>query len=261
MAWSVSDRRRLRTWLAAVLLGGLVGYAYTFVMGPLMLMHQQEPSPGEALKGFRVGMVIAGLAVGFELYGMRTAIGSWLRRLSFIPAFLVRQAILATIIVASLLLNIALSRWLGGERPIVHYPLHDLLIDAAFSFAVCGLILFVIQMRQLIGARTLTNFLVGRYHRPIREERLFAIFDLQGSTGIAAMIGDERFHGLRSSIFAEADREIVHHGGEVHSYVGDAMIATWPLGIEKMNGRAVVAAFAVLDGLARRSLSNRKRFG
>src|SRR5437763_4685973 len=118
---SVSDRRRLRTWLAAVLLGGLVGYAYTFVMGPLMLMHQEEPSPGEALKGFRVGMVIAGLAVGFDLYGMRTVIGSWLRRLSFIPAFLVREAILATIIVASLLLNVVLSRWLDGERPLVSY--------------------------------------------------------------------------------------------------------------------------------------------
>ena len=75
------------------------------------------------------------------------------------------------------------------------------------------------------------------------------------------MIGDERFHGLLSSIFAEADREIVDHGGEVHSYVGDAMIATWPLGNEKMNGRAVVAAFAVLDGVARRSSSYGKRFG
>jgi adenylate cyclase len=206
-------------------------------------------------------MVIAGLAVGFELYGMRTAIGSWLRRLSFIPAFLVREAILATIIVASPLLNVALSRWLDGERPTMSYPLHDLLIDAAFSFAVCGLILFVIQVRQLIGTRTLTNILLGRYHRPIREERLFAIFDLQGSTRIAAPIGDERFHGLLSSIFADADREIVDHGGEVHSYIGDAMIATWPLGNEKMNGRAVVAAFTVLDGLSRRSSSYRKRFG
>src|SRR5437762_11940524 len=117
MAWSISDRRRLRTWLAAVFLGGLVGYAYTLVMGPLMLMHPGEPSAGEALKGFRVGMVIAGLAVGFDLYAMRTAIGCWLRRLSFIPAFLVREAILATIIKASLLLNVALSRWLDVERP------------------------------------------------------------------------------------------------------------------------------------------------
>ena len=260
MAWSLSDRRRLRTWLAAVLFGGLVGYAYVLVMGPLRLM-DHEPSAGEALRGFRAGMIIAGLAVGFELYGMRTRFGDWLRRFSFIPAFLLREAILAILIVTGLLFNMELSHWLGGERQTMSYPLHDLLVDAAFSFAVCGLILFVIQMRQLIGARTLTNILVGRYHRPIREERLFAIFDLQGSTRIAAMIGDERFHSLLSSIFADADREIVDHGGEVHSYIGDAMIATWPLGDAKMNGRAVIAAFAVLDGLARRSLSYRRRFG
>jgi adenylate cyclase len=261
MAWSVSDRRRLRTWLAAVLIGGLVGYGYMFVMHPLMLMDSGKPTIDEALKGFRTGMVIAGLAVGFELYGMRTTIGSWLRQLSFISAFVVREAVLAIIIIVSLVLNAALSRWIDGEQPILHYPLHNLLIDAVFSFAVCGLILFVIQMRQLIGARTLTNILFGRYHRPVREERLFVIFDLQGSTRIAAMIGDERFHDLLSTIFADADREIVDHGGEVHSYVGDALIATWPLSKEKSNARAVAATFAVLDGLAKSSSAYRNRFG
>ncbi|MFL5260173.1 MAG: adenylate/guanylate cyclase domain-containing protein [Hyphomicrobiales bacterium] len=216
---------------------------------------------GDALKGFRTGVVIAGLAVWFELYGMRTAIGSWLRQLSFAPAFAAREAILAIIIVASLVLNAALSRWIDGAESIFHYPLHNLLIDAAFSFAVCGLILFVIQMRHLIGARTLTNILLGRYHRPIREERLFVFFDLRESTGIAAAIGDERFHALLSSVFADADREIVDYGGEVHSYVGDAMIATWPLGDQKGNARAVLAVFAILDGLANASSKYRRRFG
>jgi class 3 adenylate cyclase len=192
---------------------------------------------------------------------MRTGIGSWLRQLSFAPAFAVREAILALIILASLVLNAALSRWIDGAQPIFHYPLHNLLIDAAFSFAVCGLILFVIQMRHLIGARTLTNILLGRYHRPIREERLFVFFDLRESTGIAAAIGDERFHALLSSVFADADREIVDHGGEVHSYVGDAMIATWPLGDPKRNTRAVLAVFAILDGLTKASSKYRRRFG
>jgi adenylate cyclase len=116
-------------------------------------------------------------------------------------------------------------------------------------------------MRHLIGARTLANILMGRYHQPVREERLFAIFDLRDSTRIAATIGDERFHGLLSSIFGDADREIVDNGGEVHSYVGDAMIATWPLGDAKWNARAVTAAFAILDDLARVSQRYRRRFG
>jgi adenylate cyclase len=261
MTWTVSDWRRLRTWLAAVVIGGLVGYGYMFVMHPLMPMDSGEPTADEALRGFRTGMVIAGLAVGFELYGMRTVVGTWLRQLSFVAAFVLHEAILATIIVASLVLNVALSHWIEGERPIFTYSPHALLIDSAFSFVICGLILFVIQIRHLIGARTLTNILIGRYHRPIREERLFAIFDLRQSTRIAAMIGDERFHSLLSNIFADADREIVDHGGEVHSYVGDAMIATWPLGDEKKNARAVAAAFAILDDLAKASSRYRSRFG
>ncbi len=220
MALSVSDQRRLRTWLAAVVLGALIGYGYIFVMAPWTPMNPNEPMAREALKGFRTGMLIAALAVGFELYGMRTIIGDWLRRLSFVAAFIVREAILVAIVVASLVINVAFSRWLEGSEPIFHYPLRGLLIDTAFSFAVCGLILFFIQMRHLIGARTLTNILLGRYHRPIREERLFAIFDLRDSTRIAAEIGDERFHALVSGVFADADREVVDHGGEVHSYVG-----------------------------------------
>ncbi len=261
MAWSVSDQRQLRTWLAAVLLGGLAGYGYMFIMYPLMPMTSRMPTPVEALKGFRAGLLIAALAVGFELYGMRTAGGRWLRQLSFLPAFIVREAVLASIIVVSLLLNAALSRWMDGDEPIFHYPLESLLIDAAFSFAVCGLILFFIQMRHLIGARTLTNILLGRYHRPVREERLFAIFDLRESTRIAAEIGDERFHALLSGVFADADREVVDHGGEVHAFVGDAMIATWPLGDQKSNGRAVMAVFAILDGLAKAALRYRRLFG
>ena len=261
MTWTVSDWRRLRTWLAAILLGGLVGYGYMFVMHPVMAMDASEPTTGEALNGFRTGMIIAGLAVGFELYGMRTAVGTWLRQLSFIVSFVLHEAILASIIVASLVLNAALSRWIEGQQPVFIYSPHALLIDSAFSFVVCGLILFVIQMRHLIGARTLTNILLGRYHRPVREERLFAIFDLRESTNIAATIGDERFHGLLSNIFADADRQIVDHGGEVHSYIGDAMIATWPLDDERKNARAVAAAFAILDDLTKASPRYRARFG
>ena len=261
MAWRVSDRRRFTTWLAATVLGGLVGYAYVYIAGPMMFLPSSDPAAAQAFRGFRVGIMIAGLAVGFELYGMRTRLGAWLRGLSFLPAFLLRGVILATIIVTSLSLNVVFSRWLAGAQPIFHYPVRDLLIDAIFSFAVSELVLFVIQMRQLIGARTLTNILLGRYHRPVREERLFAVFDLKGSTRTAAQIGDERFHGLLSTIFADADRTIVDGGGEVHAYVGDAMITTWPLGTDAMNGRAVAAAFDVLDGIARRSPNYRKRFG
>jgi class 3 adenylate cyclase len=256
MNWGVSDRRRLTMWLCVVLLGGLAGYIYVLAIYPA-----EGPAAVEPIKGFRTGMMIAGLAVGFELYGMRTAVGRWLRRLSFAPAFLVREGILALIIVASLVLNSAGSRWLEGQRPIFAYPWHDLVIDTVFSFAVCGMILFVIQARRLIGARTLNNILLGRYHQPVREQRLFTIFDLEGSTRIAATIGDERFHALLSEIFAEADREIVDHGGEVHSFVGDAIFATWPLGDAVRNTRAVAAVFAVLDGVSRAARSYRKRFG
>src|ERR1700752_5227074 len=116
MAWTLSDRRRLKTWLVAAVLGGLVGYGYFFVITPWTPMRTDAVMPVEALKGFRTGMLIAALAVGFELYGMRSAIGDWLRRLSFVSAFIVREAVLLVVVVASLVINVALSRWMEGDE-------------------------------------------------------------------------------------------------------------------------------------------------
>src|SRR5262245_50926885 len=100
-------------------------------------MSAHEMTQMEAVKGFRVGLFIAALTVVFERYGLRTAIGDLLRRLSFIPALILREAILVAIVVTSLVLNAAFSRWVQGDVPIFHYPFNNLLLDAAFSFAVC----------------------------------------------------------------------------------------------------------------------------
>jgi len=56
-------------------------------MQPLMLMGSaNQPQSKRSRVANRHGHY--GLAVGFELYGMRTSIGGWLRRLSFVPAII-----------------------------------------------------------------------------------------------------------------------------------------------------------------------------
>ena len=41
------------------------------------------------------------------------------------------------------------------------------------------------ELSRLIEPRVLVNFVLGRYHRPIREERIFMFLDLVGSTRLA----------------------------------------------------------------------------
>ncbi len=256
MRLSVSERRRLLTFIVVVLLSGLIGAAYVLAM-----YSDGGPQTANPWRGFRAGLTISTLALGFELFLMRGGFGRWIARLRLWVGLLIRELILTSLIVLGLVANVILSRFQDGEEPLLFYPWRQLGIDFAFAFIVTGSILFVLQMRQLIGRRTFANILLGRYIRPVREERIFAIFDLVDSTRLAARMGDERFHALLSAVFADADRIVEDHGGEVHAYVGDALIATWPLGDERANALAAEAVFAVRDSLEARAPEFERRFG
>ena len=117
-------------------------------------------------------------------------------------------------------------------------------------------------MRRVIGGRTLNTLLLGRYHRPVREERVFLLVDIKGSTALAERLGDERAHAFITSIFFDIDQPILEHGGEVYSYVGDGLIASWPLaqGIEDARCLHCYLAIATRSG-RRAELHYRRTFG
>ena len=59
----------------------------------------------------------------------------------------------------------------------------------------------------------------------------------------------------------DIDEAIVAHGGEVHAYVGDEVIVTWPLDAE-MSGRGCLDSFfAARDRIAEKADSYRQEFG
>ena len=50
--------------------------------------------------------------------------------------------------------------------------------------------------------------------------------------------------------FTRLSQMVTDFGGEVHRYVGDALIATWPLGTSQDNARPIRCLFACQDALA-----------
>jgi len=83
---------------------------------------------------------------------------------------------------------------------------------------------------RLLGSHVLFNFFVGRYHRPQHEVRLFLFLDVSNSTAIAEKIGDLKFHAYLDDFFRIAGRVAFDCSGEVHDYIGDEIIVTWPVG-------------------------------
>jgi adenylate cyclase len=67
--------------------------------------------------------------------------------------------------------------------------------------------------------------------------------------------------GLLTRFFFDIDGAIVAHGGEVHAYVGDEVIVTWPLDERISGGRCIDCFFAIADSIAERADSYRHEFG
>jgi adenylate cyclase len=89
----------------------------------------------------------------------------------------------------------------------------------------------------------------GRFDTPREEQRIVTFIDLVGSTGIAERLGSVRFYALLSDVFTRLSEVVAEFGGEVHRYVGDALIATWPVGTCEENARSIRALFACREAL------------
>lgn len=249
-------KNRILTWLAVVVFGALAGQGYTTL--------SYDTIPPEILKtwpGLRGGVTVAGLSAGFEIFVMRGVVGTWFRRQAFLVALLIRILVHTGLVVFALIGNRALSALMIGEVVPEAFVPRDILQDAFYSFMVVAMALFVLQMRTLIGGRTLLNVVLGRYYRPVTEQRLFVMIDLAGSTPLAARIGDERFHEFLSAFFFEIDAAVTQSGGEIYSYIGDGVIVSWPLCDGRRNARAVEAIFAAREKLVRRGDWFNDKFG
>lgn len=256
LALQTRSMKRLLTWCAAAAFGAVAGQAY-------MLISRGE-LPADVMKtwpGARAGFFIAGASAAFELFGMRSAIGLRLRRLPFLASLLGRAAIHTFIIVSVLFLNrLVTAAWVSPRSGEILRST-EIFQDIIHSFVIVVLVLFAIQTHSLIGGQTLLNVVLGRYYRPVREQRLFLMIDVEGSTALARKVGDEVFYKYLSAFFFDVDRPIVDNGGEVHSYVGDALIATWSISDPDRNAAAVRAIFAARERISKRENWYLSEFG
>ena len=108
-------------------------------------------------------------------------------------------------------------QFIGGEFfQILAYAL-------AMSFAVN----FVRQVNRLLGHNALLEFITGKYHQPITEERIFMFLDLKSSTAIAERLGDITYHSFLNDFFHDISPAIQESKGSIYQYVGDEVVVTW----------------------------------
>jgi len=83
----------------------------------------------------------------------------------------------------------------------------------------------------------LLRYLLGRYHTPRLEARVFMFLDLKSSTSLGEELGQEAYYNLVNEFFRDISGPVLDSHGEIYEYVGDEAVITWTeeMGIRDAN--------------------------
>ena len=157
-----------------------------------------------------------------------------------------------------------LERQLHAERIIEEYAQADIGILLANFFlwmVITMSTLFFLQINDKFGPGILRKFLLGQYHHPKEENRIFMFMDMKSSTSIAEQIGSTKYFQLLQDVFTDMTSAITSSGGEIYQYVGDEVIVSWKLKEYAGNKEFLHCFDAVQKRFSDLSEHYRKKFG
>jgi class 3 adenylate cyclase len=244
-------RRAINPTIVLAVTGFLSGVAYRYFFD----LPIEASVPNYLRSGLHaMGITLAGWGAHRYFTSRRSA---WVSRWPLLTDLALRSATMALAIAVAIL---GLQVVLYGQRIEGHWLIDEfpgLLVASFFASLFVGV---VYELTRLVGSRVLFNVALGRYRIPVREERVLMFLDLAGSTTLAESMGELRVQNLLTRFFYDIDEAIVAHGGEVHAYVGDEVIVTWPL--DKMSsGRSIDCFFAISDTIAEKADAYKQEFG
>jgi len=112
-------------------------------------------------------------------------------------------------------------------------PIH---VSLSYVSVILILINIAKQINLKFGPGNLLNLILGRYHKPRQDHRIFMFIDLKSSVAIAQKLGHIQFSSLIQDCFT--DLTIVRdYKAEIYQYIGDEVVLSWSIsdGLENLN--------------------------
>jgi adenylate cyclase len=236
--------------LSFAVIGAAIGAAYGYETSIAAAAGLRGLIRG-ALTGLLIGVTVSSL-IAFSMQ----APGTRLARASFMATIVVRSLVYLAIFLAA----IAAGQLLVPNHPPAR-PVSISRDDLLFCFGATFVLSFLFEVNSLLGQNVLLSFVTGRYHRPRVEQRVFLIMDMKNSSAAAERLGEVDFHRLVNRLVVDLSGPIVLRDGQIHKYVGDELIATWPLAKGLKNATCVRACFAALARLVAHGADYEREFG
>jgi adenylate cyclase len=131
----------------------------------------------------------------------------------------------------------------------------------SYGAVVSFLISFVKQVDSKFGPGNLMNMLIGRYHKPRIEDRIFLFMDLKNATGYAERLGHIKYSQLLQDCFEDMTKIVTKYFGEIYQFVGDEIVITWNSLVGIKNANCLHLVFGFLETINNRSDFYLKNYG
>lgn len=132
---------------------------------------------------------------------------------------------------------------------------------ALFIAALMVIALFYSDISDNLGQGVMHNYLTGKYHRPVEEERIFMFLDMKSSTTYAERLGHVRYFEMLKAYYADLSDPIIEYAGEIYQYVGDEIVVSWTIGEGLRNNNCIRCFFAMRSALASQARQYQLTYG
>ena len=217
------------------------------------------------------GMVV-GIFISFTITFLEThVLNEPLRRMRFSSALMIRTAMHLVVILFYVLGGIFLYKKMSSgksfsevlEMPSLRQFLYggELLTIVLYSLTLSFLLNMIRQMSRMLGQNVLMNMVIGRYSKPVEEERIFMFLDMNASTTIAERLGNIRYHELLEDYVYDITKPILESNGEIYQYVGDEVVVTWRDSGTKKNLDCLDCFFRISETIERLAPKYQEKYG
>jgi adenylate cyclase len=244
--------RKLRTIAIITVFTGIAGIIY-------QLIDEKQIDYNSVLFGVSLGVVF-GVMELFLFPKASTRFHRW----SFSKMLLLKTILYtAVIFLVTVTLTVVLGLMEGkklSELPAFLGSVSELVL-VLYTLVIYSVLVFFIQINNLLGEGILWKFLRGKYHRPREEERIFMFLDMKSSTTIAEQLGHVRFYTLLNELFHEISQPVLETKAEIYQYIGDEVVLTWEVKQGLENSNCLNTFFLFQERLLKNSSTYLKNFG